>query len=285
MNDQCISQKLKELLPEHPPKRYEPVGICIYCGKTTNLSDEHIIPLGLGGRMVLPKSSCSLCSKKTSSFEMTCLRTMYGPLRQLYALPSRRKKKQPQKLPLKVKYKPQDDWTKVLVDQVDYPFLVTFPYFPMPNLITGEQTTDRRGAATNRLWIRGASAYEGFFDHLQRLTSELKVHSIMPESKAHIEEFCQMLAKVGHAYAVAELGYDKFKFLLLRHIVDKELSNCADFIGSLDRDEAPSKDIHELSVYEDKRGNYIIVRMRFLAILGTPTYHVVVGKKLKTKSI
>jgi len=280
MSDWCISEKLKELLPEHPPRRYDPVGTCIYCGSTANLSDEHIIPLGLGGRMVLPQSSCGLCSEKTSFFEMTCLRTMYGSLRQLYGLPSRRKKKQPQKLPLKVKYKPTDDWTKILVDQTDYPFLVTFPYFPMPNLITGKQTASPKGARTNRLWIRGASAYEGFFDHLQRLTSELQVDSIMPESEARMEEFCQMLAKVGHSYAVAELGYGKFKPLLLPHIIDKELSNCADFIGSLDRDEAPSKNIHELSMIDNPK-NYTIVRMRFLAVLGTPTYYVVVGQKNK----
>lgn len=279
MNIQCISQRLKELLPEHPPKRYKPVGICIYCGNTTNLNDEHIIPLGLGGRMVLPRSSCSSCSKKTSFFEMTCLRTMYGPLRQLYGLPSRRKKEQPQKLPLKVKYKATDEWTEVLVNQVDYPFLVTFPYFPMPNLIVSKQTSSRRGAVTNRLWIRGASAYESFFDHLQRLTLELRVHSIMPESKAHVEEFCQMLAKVGHSYAVAELGYGKFKPLLLSHIVDKELSNCGDFIGSFHKDELPSKNIHELSIQEDNHKKYIIVRIRFLAILGTPTYYIVVGQK------
>jgi hypothetical protein len=206
---------------------------------------------------------------------------MFGPLRQLYDLPSRRKKKQPKKLPLKVKYKATDDWTEVLVDQVDYPFLVTFPYFSMPNLISGKQTSSRKGAATNRLWIRGASAYESFFDHLQRLTLELQVHSIMPESQAHMEEFCQMLAKVGHSYAVAELGFGKFKPLLLNLIVDKDLSNCADFIGSLDGDEAPSKNIHELSIYEDNQRNYILVRMRFLAVLGTPTYHVVVGQKWK----
>ncbi|HBG28146.1 MAG: hypothetical protein A2Y10_06650 [Planctomycetes bacterium GWF2_41_51] len=279
MNDQNRSQKLKELLPMHPPQKYKPIGVCIYCGNTTNLSDEHIIPLGLGGRMELPKASCSVCSEKTSFFEMICLRTMYGPLRQLYGLPSRRKKKLPKKLPLKVKYKSTDDWTEVLVDQVDYPFLLTFPYFSMPNLITGKQTLYRKGAATNKLWIRGASAYENFFDHLQRLTLELQVHSIMPEAKAQVQEFCQLLAKIGHSFAVAELGYGNFKPLLLGLIVDKELSNCANFIGSLDIDEKASRNIHELSIYEDHQRNYIIVRMRFLAILGTPTYHVVVGQK------
>ena len=35
------------------------VGSCIYCGATDQLTDEHIIPLALGGRFVLPDSSCA----------------------------------------------------------------------------------------------------------------------------------------------------------------------------------------------------------------------------------
>lgn len=271
----CISESLKSLLPPHPPKRYPSVGECIYCGGKENLSDEHLIPFGFGGRWVLPDSSCESCSAKTSLFEMVCLRTMYGPLRQLYDLPSRRK--QPEKLPLKVKYKPTDDWTKILVSQVDYPFLVTFPYFSMPNLITGKKDSKRTGATTDRLWIRGASAYANFDIQMKSLLSKLKVYGVFPESIAQIPEFCQMLAKVAHSYAVAELGYKNFKPFLLGHIVKKELSDCASFIGSLDKDEKATNNIHELSICKDIK-KYIVVRMRFLAKLGTPTYYVVVGK-------
>jgi len=100
------------------------------------LADEHIIPFGLGGRMVLPKATCPECAKKTSSFEHTCLRTMYGPLRLLYDLPSRRKKNRPETLPLKVKFNPDDEWTLIQVEQNRYPFLLAFPYFSMPNTTT-----------------------------------------------------------------------------------------------------------------------------------------------------
>ena len=39
--------------------RFTPVGRCIYCGGTKSaddspLTDEHIIPAGMGGRLVLP---------------------------------------------------------------------------------------------------------------------------------------------------------------------------------------------------------------------------------------
>ena len=45
-------------LPSHPDKTYAALGRRLYCGADGTLSDEHIIPLGLGGRWVLPKSSC-----------------------------------------------------------------------------------------------------------------------------------------------------------------------------------------------------------------------------------
>lgn len=49
-------------LPSHTEKIYQPVNVCIYCGGTGALSDEHIIPFGLGGRWVLPKASCAECA-------------------------------------------------------------------------------------------------------------------------------------------------------------------------------------------------------------------------------
>lgn len=277
---QSISHRLKDFLPEHPEKIYAPIGHCIYCSASKNLSDEHIIPFGLGGRMKLPKASCTECAKKTSSFEHTCLRTMYGPLRLLYDLPSRRKKSRPKTLPLKAKFNPDDEWTQVQVEQDRYPFLITFPYFPMPNLLTENPSREIRGAVTDRLWIRGASPSYVFKDLLQELTLQLNAYSIMPESKAHIEEFCQMLAKTGHSFAVAELGYSHFKPFLIPHIKNKELANCGDYIGSLSKDESPSGKLHELSIYKNSNPNYVTVRIRLLAKLGTPTYYVVVGQHL-----
>ncbi len=38
--------------------RTDPIGRCIYCGGRKGLLDEHIIPYGLGGNLVLPEASC-----------------------------------------------------------------------------------------------------------------------------------------------------------------------------------------------------------------------------------
>ena len=281
MNNQYITKKLKEFLPENPEKIFEPINICIYCGSNHNLSDEHIIPFGLGGRMKLPKSSCSACAKITSSFEHTCLRTMYGPLRLMYDLPSRRKNNRPEKLPLKVKIKPTDEWTYIKVEQERYPFLVTFPLYPLPKLLSKDKNSAIRSAATDRLWIRGASPSYNFKDLLQELIEELKVSELMPESHAHMEEFCQMLSKIAYSFAIAVGGYNKFKPFLISHIKDRILTNCGDYIGCSPRNEISTNCLHEISICNQIHGNYVIVRLRLLAKLGTPTYYVVVGEKNK----
>ena len=277
-----IADKLRALLPEHAARTYDPVGRCIYCESAQDLGDEHIIPLGLGGRIVLPKSSCKTCSGQSSAFERTCLRTMFGPLRMLYDLPSRRRGDRPRTLPLKVKRNPDDDWTEIHVNQEDYPFLVLLPRFPLPDLLSGVRTIGDRGPGTRVFWIRGASASAGFFDHLEDLIAKLRVHSVMPRAKADIRAFCLMLAKIGHSFSIAELGFGSFAPQLPALILRGDLSNCVDVIGGLNDDEPPSSALHELSLDEATfdQPNLVIVRVRLLSRLGTPTYFVVTGRRL-----
>ena len=232
---ESIAKSLRNFLPAQSKKIYSPVGHCIYCGNTTGLTVEHVIPYGLGGRIELPESSCHECSKLTSAFEHTCLRTMYGPLRLLYDLPSRRRKKRPKTLPLKVKRTAKDQWSYIEVEQEKYPFLILFPYFSMPKILSKGVDLACKGAATNRFWIRGASPRYIFKDLLEQLVHELGVYSIMPEGKAQVSECCQMLAKIGHSFAVAELGVDSFRPFLIPHIIRSELSDCDKFIGGRER--------------------------------------------------
>lgn len=275
---ESVAQSLKSFLPNQPKKVYSPVGHCIYCGKAGELTVEHVIPYGLGGRIELPESSCRECCRLTSNFEHTCLRTMYGPLRLLYDLPTRRKNKRPKTLRLKVKRRPTDDWTYLDVEQDKYPFLILFPYFSMPKADTEEIESEFRGAVTNRLWIRGASPSYNFKNLLERLTIELRVHSIMPEAKTQVEEFCQMLAKIGYSFAVGELGVDAFKPFLIPHILHKKLDDCDRFIGSLSKEEKASNNLHEISIVDTEKEDLVTVRIRLLAKLETPTYYVIVGR-------
>ncbi len=70
-------------------KVYSAIGRCIYCGaENVTLTDEHIIPFGLGGNWILPKSSCKACATITGQFEQFCLRSMLGNTRIRLNLPT-----------------------------------------------------------------------------------------------------------------------------------------------------------------------------------------------------
>jgi hypothetical protein len=78
-----------------PPKRYKPIGHCIYCpaypSKPTN---EHIIPFGIAANsLVLPRASCPDCQRKTHEADTACLRRMWWPFRTRLGAPSRGKDK------------------------------------------------------------------------------------------------------------------------------------------------------------------------------------------------
>lgn len=267
-------------LPPHPARTYAQVGICIYCGSTAALSDEHIIPFGLGGRFVLRDSSCQTCSAKTSRLERTCLRAMYGPLRLLYGLPSRRKRGRPETLQLKTKRTEASEWEYVPVPQERFPFLVTFPYFQAPGALTDAVESAAAGPVTQRLWIRGASSHHDFDELLQSLAAELGVHTVMPESKAEVPAFCALLAKIALAYLAAETCAVIPNSRLAQIALGANMDNCLHYIGSLATDEPPSGSLHELSLSSSARGNCVVVRVRLLAKLGTPTYFVVLPKKV-----
>src|SRR5450759_2184663 len=80
-----------------------PVGSCIYCAKPEGLTDEHIVPLGLGGNFILPKASCKKCNAITSAFELKVLRGFMLDARTAGQFPTRRRKQRPTTLPLRAK--------------------------------------------------------------------------------------------------------------------------------------------------------------------------------------
>lgn len=270
---------LTNILPAQTSFTYAQLDRCIYCDSTDGLSDEHIIPYGLGGRLVLPKASCSACSKITSAFEGTCLRTMFGPLRMLYDLPTRRKADRPSTLPLKVKRSANDDWTELMVDREEYPFLVLFPHLSGPTLLTG-RAVNEQGAKAGRFWIRGASESTGFMPHLETLCQKLGVHSVMPTAEARVEEFCLMLAKIAHAFAVAECREELVEPMLPRMILERDFSRRAQLMGSiklLGRDDPRSR-LHDITIIDNEEG-WVSVVVQLLAPMDTPTYLVHVGKR------
>ncbi len=81
-----------------PNHYYSPIRECIYCGVTklpagvSRFTDEHVIPLALGGNLVLREASCTACARIINKqIETPVLFKEWGYLRIKRGFPSRNK--------------------------------------------------------------------------------------------------------------------------------------------------------------------------------------------------
>jgi hypothetical protein len=131
------------------------------------------------------------------------------------------------------------------------------------------------------MWVRGASFRDGVVPHLESLAAQLRVAEMMPLGELRVVEFVRMLAKIAHGYAVAEMGIDSFDPFLIPIIRDGDTSNTIQYIGGMEREEPPSAVLHQIALgnWSGPLQGLVTVRLRLLAVLGTPTYWIVVGRR------
>lgn len=266
-------------LPNDIEHVYSPLGRCLYCDATAVLGKEHVLAKSFGGRKILPRASCAKCGTMTSEFERTVARTMLGPMRMYFNIDSRRRDERPEKLPLKVKLRPNDDWSYIDVDRKLYPFLILFPLLNMPGELAGRSADEDQTAKCASFWIRAASFESGVHEHTEVLAQSLKVAAIMPEGRAEVDAFARMLAKVGHSFATAELVGKNFRPTTIDVIRSANARNALQFIGGSPHSEPAGSTLHDIDfVYVRHDPTLVLVHIRLFAVLGTPTYLVVAGR-------
>ena len=175
---------------------YPPVGSCIYCGSTdAPLSREHILAYGLGGNLVLRDASCKECATKTSRFEETVLRQMFGPYRVRIDMPSRHRKRRPKELLFEV-VKKDGNVAIISVDPKEHPGSIVFPVFPEPGVLVCRE--DNAG------FQMGLCASTDF----PRVKTLAETHGGRGFSLgvADFNSMARLLAKTAHAYCFAEFG-------------------------------------------------------------------------------
>lgn len=264
----------------HDPNHgYKPVGRCIYCGTKQNLTREHIVPFGLGGERTLPEASCVPCSKVTGGVELRCLRDMFSPIRAKLGMRSRHKKVRQKKLALEVHFEGRYATHNLPID--DYPTIVGLFSFDLPRLLSGKlpQIDGSRLAAPGLYGLN--------IDVQSYIEKYASKHGAKGVSFGKINPglFSRMLAKVAHAYAVAEYGLDGFTPLLLDLIL-KGSDDASDLVGGeLETPRSAIRpqetiDLHAIMLDEREiRGKlYLMATIQLFACLGAPTYYVVVGE-------
>lgn len=263
-------------------KRYDDVGTCIYCRRSPPdvvLTDEHIIPDGLRGDLLLPKSSCLECAKVTGRVEQWALRHILAQPRGALGVKSR--KKRPKQTHLKMKVGPENDQTETEVPFMEEmpAFLILFTSDLLPGILRGASKDEPPQ-------LRVMLATQSDFNERGKKT--IGEGSYRYGMWMHVGVFGQMIAKICHAYAVAVLGLNGFEPFLTSYILASEPEFDGFRIASI-MTIGHGDELHDISIsYENAPiptavgtafQQVYVVRFRLFAPLNGPAFICVVGKK------
>jgi hypothetical protein len=254
-------------------KHYAPVGRCIYCGSTENLTDEHIIPYAIAGTIVLHDASCLACASKTGSFEQKCCRLMFDRFRRFYGLPSRKGKKD----------RPHVTFTHVTADGSvkntsiptgEHPVGLVLPVFQTPRILLGLPEFETQTVQI-QLW-RCGPPLEKFKEAAAKYGSRAVAVDF------DLVSFGRLIAKIGHAYATAVLGVDGFSPLLPDLIIGRTL-NWSHYVGAYGRNipiTTSDQEIHVMALDPVTVDGdiYLACMVRLFSRFGAPAYACAVGR-------
>jgi len=256
-------------------RAYDAVGYCIYCRASgVSLTDEHTIPDGMGGRHVLPKSSCRACQAHINVFEQYCMRTLFPNTRARWGIRASKKRPEPKR---SVRIRTLDGKVERVWKPIsELPVLTVLPVWPEPYAIKALDPPEK--------WDGFQWAHEPFeWDDVRK---HLGAQAIITEETKPFR-FAQFLAKIAHSHSIAAIGRDYFEPWLTPIILSQEPCAWIHLVGgSLDL--APAEPGHALQIGFSTMSRPIdgmplgIFSIRLFPHLGAPTYHVVVGKMLRS---
>jgi hypothetical protein len=251
-----------------PP--YQPVGQCIYCGATRyglerkKLGEEHIVPYCVDGTHILPEASCKRCEVKTGGLEQSLFGNagFYRAARVAARTKSRRKG--PNTVPLWIG--PDGNQARYDIPADEAPLSLTAVHFGPPAILNGGgwYTPDKNVAIH----------HHQLNSHMPRPGESIVTPNIQ------LDSLQRLMAKIGHGYAVAELGLTGFTPFLIDCILGREENHPWGLFGCVDDPAQPSGayqiGLSEWPVNDDV---LIAVDVRLFGTLPFPRYRVVVGRK------
>jgi hypothetical protein len=262
-----------------PTHKYAPVGHCIYCGQVPSdqpLTVEHIIPLSLGGELLLPASSCIPCAAITGHIEGIVCGSMLKAVRTHLGMKSRRPKERPTTLPVK-QGKGGVEVPIIEVPINEHPFYLALQEFERPQILKRPRRWQERD---DELHWRMHTAPDTAKRHDALGNAGVQLFRINPDNMQ------RMLAKMAHSYAIAELGSDVFRPFLPDLILNKRPSRNW-LVGSKPGENRPPPNstwqfptvVHSIELRRERGPNmtFLTCDITLFAEHGMPVYEVIVG--------
>jgi hypothetical protein len=233
-----------------------------------SLTDEHLLPDGLGGTHVLLEASCRPCADLINrEFESYVLRVQFGAYREKFNIRSKKsaKKKRPRP-PQKLVLNKRDGSTVTVYPEKEHlPPLLFMPILELPGVLTGKLGNQLTWGVFCFPWEM--QKYLKHWDAVSVQTPPMDV-----------KKFARWLAKIAHAYGVAKLG-DIFEPELPRIILG-DTSRVLDFVGGVPEERERKQPSYLLGIaqVETAKGEKLAaVIIRVFAEFGAPLYFVVLG--------
>jgi hypothetical protein len=245
--------------------RQAPLGRCLYClAEGIPLTEEHLIPRALGGRLTLRDAVCEPCRRITGRFEQVTLDREFAVPRTLLALKRRRARGTgPNRLPPVVLAGGPAEPAVLAAD--------TFPRgFSLPAFEPAGLSTDTARADT--------PPRIDFVDCRLDLGTPTRHATAVSAPLADPHAYARSIAKWAYALAVAERGLECCDTLPMRDLMLGRRDDVFAFVGNPDtRERAAREWLHDASVRED--GPWLIVTLALFASAGMTPYEIVIGPR------
>jgi len=243
--------------------RHAPLGRCLYCLATgVPLTEEHLVPRALGGRLTLRDAVCEPCRRATGRLEQLTLDREFAVPKTLLALKRRRARgKGPSRLPPVVLegHGPEP----LALSANDFPRTFCLPAFAPAGLLSGDERADTPAidyvACTLNL---GTPA---------RHTVAAPPPLPDPHAYAH------SIAKWACTLAVAERGLDGCDLQPMRDLMLGRRHDVFAFVGTPSQRGPASREwLHDVAFHE--RNGWLVATLALFASAGMAPYEVVIGR-------
>lgn len=265
------------------------VDECIFCGSLqsddSRLTDEHVVPDGLGWDLVIRCATCVSCQRRINPFEQRAIKTWFGIQRELFGVQSRKSARRKsassnhvgvsrsgavprtQRQMLELHESGLDKGKTELIDLLENGGI--YPVFTLPP-----------GA------LFGRDPYERLPYSIMNLNSPKKSQEYTLSVKLNNYDFFRLIAKIAHCFAYIFSRSNDIYFSLPEFILGVDGSQSSHWIGasqlSLDTSSAhlvaiSTRSVPLASVLGFAEVKAVVVTVGLFTGFGAPAYDVVVG--------
>jgi hypothetical protein len=243
--------------------RHAPLGRCLYClSSGVPLTEEHLIPRALGGRLTLPDAVCEPCRRHTGRLEQATLDREFLVPKTLLALKRRRARgRGPSRMP------------PVLLAGEDAPSTLTADTFPRSFSLAAFEPA----AFSADVDRANARPRVDFVDCQLNLGTPTRRTTAATTPLLEPLAYAYSIAKWAYALAVAERGLDCCDTQAMRDLMLGRRDDIFAFVGTPSARTPASREwLHDFALRE--HGSRLTVTLALFASAGMAPYEVVIGR-------